>query len=172
VAKHKTIESHKEPFFFLHELPSTTITTIPPASLTQIKKEGINKALQSFVPPQYHAFWQDIISGTNSFIFNEPSPRQFELTSISRHINTPHNTHPGQSLATPSQSTSTSLLLVSPAASTNPPTPPQATSSTNVLPTETMPTNSVISLPTPPSTIIAIKNRRRKPGAGNYEYEN
>jgi hypothetical protein len=79
-----------EPFVFLLEHPFGSISTLLPKILFLTKKDGINQCLQSFVPSQYHTFWQDIISDTNSFILTEPVSRPFNLAAISKQVNLPH----------------------------------------------------------------------------------
>jgi hypothetical protein len=145
-----------EPFVFLLEHPSGSISTLPPKILSSTKKDGINQCLQSFVPSQHHTFWQDIISDTNSFILTEPTPRPFNLAAISKQVNLPHPKHPGQT------TTPISTLAISsdtqPAESSDN-TPPKPSTSTET-------TISTISLSAPSNTITGIQDRKRKIGKG------
>ena len=104
-----------EPFFILLECLTAFITLVSPSTLATTKKEGITKALSTFVPFSYHAFWHDIIDGKNSFIQAEPASKEFVPTAISPNIHLPHPNHPEKKSFTSiptSTCSSTSMLYI------------------------------------------------------------
>jgi hypothetical protein len=153
----------EEPFPFLFNAPLSPLTICNPLTLSTTKKEGINKALIAFVPTPYHAFWQDIITNTNSFITLDQSPSNFSPSAISIYVNIPHPTHPGQA----STSTSSSLHTPIIATSTSTPTPTPTTTTTTTSPqstTQTQTTSSIsttIAIVLTPGSIIEVLARRR-----------
>jgi hypothetical protein len=141
-----------EPFVFLLEYSSGSISTLPPKILSSIKKDDINQYLQSFVPSQHHTFWQDIISDTNSFILTEPAPRSFNPAAISKQVNLPHPKHPGQ--------TTTPIPTLAISSDTQSVEPSDSTPSEPSTSTET--TTSIISLSAPSNTITGIQDCKCK----------
>jgi hypothetical protein len=149
-------ESHiAEPFVFLLEHPSGSISTLPPKILSSTKKDGINQCLQSFVPSQHYTFWQNIISDTNSFILTELAPCPFNPAAISKQVNLSHSKHPGQ--------TTTPILTLAISSNTQPAEPSDNTPKPS---TSTETTTSIISLSAPSNTITEIQDRKHKIGKG------
>jgi hypothetical protein len=100
----------EKPFSFLFNAPLSPLTICNLLTLFTTKKKDINKALIAFVPTLYHAFWQDIITNTNSFITLDQSLSNFSLSTISIYVNIPHSTHSRQVFTSISSSLHTPII--------------------------------------------------------------